>query len=278
MPRRIGRPALAPMVSIGFQGELIRAEDVQALAGQAGLPLIADSGAIAAKLTETMRRFIADARMQAADAPGDTAQWAREVADAAGKLAAVLGEVEPGDEAHPEDGSGYYPLIRNLPLKPNDDLDFNLRRHAIGRAARNAFQEPNNKSLSNFDAMGIALVSVEYIRRAAELTAEHWEARKGAGRSANHAEKALFQDICAIYREAFGRKAGASRPEGGGLPFGPAMRFCQALFTALPARAAEVLDGSARDLTWRARFAELAAEESAEGLSKLIQAGARMAK
>lgn len=266
------------MVSIGFHGELIRAEDVQALARQAGLSLIADSGAIAAKLTESVRRFIADARMEEADAPGDTAQWAREVADAAGKLAAVLGEVEPGDEAHPDDGSGYYPLIRNLPLKPNDDRDLNLRRHAIGRAARNAFQEPSNKSLTDYDAMGIALVSVEYIRRAAELTAAHWEAKKGAGRPANYPEKVLFRDICAIYREAFGRKAGASRPAGGGLPGGPAMRFCQALFTALPAHADEVLDGSARDSAWRARCAKLTAEGGAEALSKLIRAGVRMAK
>lgn len=118
MPKRLGRPALAPMVSIGFRGELIRAEDVQALASWAALPLIADPGAIAAKLSAATRRFIADARMEEADKPGETAQWAREVAAAAGKLAAVLGKVEPGDEAHPDDGSGAAPISTGQLAQP----------------------------------------------------------------------------------------------------------------------------------------------------------------
>ena len=126
--------------------------------------------------------------------------------------------------------------------------------------------------------MGIALVSVGYIRRAAELTAAHWEVKKGARRTASYAEAALFRDICAVYREAFGRKAGVSRPGLGGLPGGPAIRFVQALLTLLPIRADEVVEASIRDFAWRARCAELAADDGAEKLKRLITAGVRMAQ
>ena len=266
------------MVFIALKGELIRAEDVQALASQVPFPLIADAEAIATALHETMRRFIGDARMDEEDKPGIQAQWARKVADAAERLAELVGKIEAGDVADPNDGSGIMSLTKHLPYQANADRKLELRRHAIGRAARDAFQEPHNERLDDFDVMRIALGSVEYIQRAAELTAAYWDEEKGGARSAKEPEKALFRDICAIYREAFGRKAGVGRAmDGRALPSGPAMRFCQGLLGLLPLRADEVLEPSPRDEPWRERCAKLACTEGVWKLASLIRACGRSA-
>jgi hypothetical protein len=261
------------MVSIGLRGLLFTESDLRETAGAAGLSLSGEVAAIARDLGEAFRRFISDARMEQADPASEHLRWANAVAAAAGELARLLGEFDPGDEPDPEVG-GLFQLVRSLPA--TDDI-LNLRKLALGFCARSGLEVQSGRvALGDYDAVRIAIAAVPVIERAAHLTGAHWARKKGESRMSPYAEPALFGRMCAAFSEAFGREPSFTMPrdEERPKPHGPALVWFRLALLAFLTRAAEaIMEPSSRDDWWRQRCRWLAGEEQAHALAHAIRGG-----